>query len=127
MNNMKMGVLACGVVGLIACFLPFVSFGDQSMSVWGMHVGPDGAQAYMVMAGFAAAAVMGAMGVAKPPMLRWQSIVATVGFAFVIFKFRDGFTHLITDGAIGAKLIGVAAIAGLALSIVTIAKPDTTK
>ena len=80
----------------------------------------------MVMGGYAVALAMGAMGAAKG-MQRWQSIVAIVGFAFVVFKFRGGFIDLITHGAIGAKLMGIGAVAGLVFAILTAAKPEPAK
>jgi hypothetical protein len=86
----------------------------------------DAAQIFMVMGGYAVALAMGAMGAAKG-MQRWQSIVAIVGFGFVVFKFRGGFIDLITHGAIGAKLMGIAAVAGLVFAILTAAKPEPAK
>lgn len=128
MNNLKFGVLACGLLGLIGCFLPMVSFGSESISFFKLREMPGGSsQVFMTMAGYVAALVMGAMAAAKPPMQRWQGIVAIVGFAWVVFKMRDGFMKLITDGAIGAKLMGISALAGLIFAILCVAKPETAK
>ena len=128
MNNLKFGVLACGLVGLIAIFLPQVTFGDISISLWKAREAPGGAaQVYMVMAGYIAPLIMGAMAAAKPPMLRWQSIVALVGFLFVRFKMRDALPFNIFKGAIGAKLMGLALYAGTICSVLTLAKPETAK
>ena len=128
MNNLKFGVLACGLLGLIGCFLPMVTFGDQSISLWKLREAPGGSgQVFMTMAGYVAALVMGAMAAAKPPMQRWQGIVAIVSFAWVIFKLREGFMKLITDGAIGAKLMGISALAGLVFAILCVAKPEQAK
>jgi hypothetical protein len=127
-NNIKFGVLACGLIGLIAVFLPQVSFGGESITLWGTRSFPgQAAQVYMVMAGYAAGLVMGAMAAAKAPMQRWQSIVALIGFAFVLFKMRNALPFDIFKGAIGAKLMGLAAYAGLIFSIITLAKPETAK
>ncbi len=128
MNNIKFGVLACGLIGLIAVFLPQVTFGGESITLWGTRSFPgQAAQVYMVMAGYAAGLVMGAMAAAKAPMQRWQSIVALIGFAFVLFKMRNALPFDIFKGAIGAKLMGLAAYAGLIFSIITLAKPETAK
>lgn len=99
------------------------------MSMWKARVGPEGGQVYVVMVGFIVPAVMGAMAAAKPPMLRWQAIVAAVGFALVLFKLRDGLPADIFKApfAIGAKLMALSAIVGLVVSILTIAKPETAK
>jgi hypothetical protein len=127
-NNLKFGVLACGLVGLIAIFLPQVTFGDMSISLWKTREAPgQAAQVYMVMAGYLAALVMGAMAAAKPPMQRWQSIVALLGFLFVLFKMREALPFDIFKGAIGAKLMGLTAYAGAILSALTLAKPETAK
>lgn len=128
MNNLKFGVLVCGLLGLIGCFLPMMTFGSESISFWKLREAPGGSsQVFMTMFGYVAPLVMGAMAAAKPPMLRWQAIVSIVGFAWVVFKMRDGFMKLITDGAIGAKLMGISAIAGLVFAILCVAKPETAK
>ncbi|HPH67132.1 MAG TPA: hypothetical protein PLF40_15365 [Kofleriaceae bacterium] len=119
MKNLKYGILGLGVLGLLACFLPFVSFGDQSMSFFGMRKAVAG-QVYITMAGFILAAVMGGMGLKQ--LLKWQAGAAAAGFAFVLFKLRDGITDLLKHGAIGAKLMVVAAVAGLVVSILAAVK-----
>ena len=125
MKNIKFAVLACGVLGLIACFLPMISMEGMSISFWDAHKAPDGVQVYLVMAGYALAAAMGAMGAAKG-LKRPQAIAALVGFAFVVFKFRGGFFDLL-KAAIGAKLMFVAAVAGVVVSALAIAKPEDGK
>ena len=128
MNNLKFGVLACGLVGLIAIFLPQITFGDMSISLWKTREAPgQAAQVYMVMAGYLAPLIMGAMAAAKPPMQRWQSIVALIGVLFVLFKMREALPFDIFKGAIGAKLMGLTAYAGAILSALTLAKPETAK
>jgi hypothetical protein len=124
-KNIKFAVLACGVLGLIACFLPMISMEGMSISFWDAHKAPDGVQVYLVMAGYALAAAMGAMGAAKG-LKRPQAIAALVGFAFVVFKFRGGFFDLL-KAAIGAKLMFVAAVAGVVVSALAIAKPEDGK
>lgn len=125
MNNAKLGVLIFGAVGLLGCFLPLASEQGLSMSLWDMHSLAMG-QTLMVLLGFALPLVMGVLAL-KGSMQRWQAIVSIAGFAFVIFKFRGGFIDLITHGAIGAKLMGIAAIVGLVSAIVCVAKPAPQK
>ncbi|MDQ3369875.1 MAG: hypothetical protein M3680_31035 [Myxococcota bacterium] len=86
----------------------------------------DAGNTFIIMGGFAAALAMGAMGAARG-MARWQSIVAIVGFALIVIKMRSGFLDLITKGAIGAKLIGIAAIVGLVFAILTAVKPEPAR
>lgn len=127
MKNLKFGVLAFGLLGVIGCFLPMESLGGRSVSFFGMKALMGAAQVYIVMSGYVLALVMGALAAAKPPMKRWQGVVSMLGFAFVMFKLRDGFTDFITDGAIGAKLMGISAIAGLVVAILCVAKVETAK
>lgn len=128
MNNLKFGILICGLLGLIAVFLPWVSFGEASFSLWKARQG-DAAQVYLIMGAFGAALAMGAMSVAKAPLLRWQSIVALIGFALVVVKIRDGLPmdFMKSPGGIGMKLVGLSAIAGVIISALTLAKPETAK
>ena len=125
MQNLKFGVLLCGLLGLIGCFLPFISFGDASISLFKAREA-DAANTFIVMGGFAAGMVMGALGAAKG-MQRWQSIVAIVGFALIVVKLRTGFLDLLKHGAIGAKLIAICGVAGLVFAILTAVKPEPAK
>jgi hypothetical protein len=120
-QNIKLGVLVCGLVGLIACFLPMVSEAGISFSVWDMH-SADMVQTVLILAGYGVGLVMGVLAM-KAGIARWQAIVALVGFAYVVFKFRGGFMDMLTHGAIGGKLMWVAAVGGLVFSILAIAKP----
>ncbi|MBA3503754.1 MAG: hypothetical protein M4D80_10695 [Myxococcota bacterium] len=120
MQNLKFGVVVCGLLGLVGCFLPMmsgISFFDTRNF--------DAANFYIIAAGYAAAAVMGAMGIAKG-MQRWMSIIAIVGFSVVLLRMRGEVVELLQAG-IGAKLMGVAALAGLALAILTTVKPEPVK
>ncbi|NVB85415.1 MAG: hypothetical protein HOV81_44030 [Kofleriaceae bacterium] len=86
---------------------------------------------FITLGGYAAAVVMGAMAAAKPPMLRWQAIVALVGFALVFLKMREGggagFMNMLTKGAIGAKMMWIGLVGGIVVSIAAIAKPEAAK
>ena len=117
MQNIKFGVVVCGLLGLVGCFLPLtadLSFFDTREF--------NAANFYIIAGGYAAALAMGAMGVAKG-MQRWMSIIAIVGFSVVVLRMRGEVLVLLKAG-IGAKLMGVAALAGLALAILTTVKPE---
>jgi hypothetical protein len=103
-----------------------VSLGGQSISFFSMKDAMGAGQVFLVMGGYALALVMGALAAAKPPMLRWQGIVAALGFAFVLFKLRGGIGEFL-KGAIGAKMMIVAALVGIVFSLLTVAKPETAK
>lgn len=120
MKNLKYGILGLGVLGLLGCFLPMVSERGMSVSFFGMRPLIGSSQVFLTMGGFVLAAVMGGMGLKH--LLKWQAGAAAAGFALVLFKLRDGITDLLKHGAIGAKLMVVAAIAGLVVSILAAVK-----
>lgn len=122
MKNIKFAVLAFGLLGLIGCFLPLVSMEGVSFTFFDGRKGPDGVQIYLTMAGYALAAVMGAIGAAKR-FERPQATASLVGFAFVILKLRHGFTDMLKM-AIGGKLMFVAVVGGVIASIVALAMPE---
>lgn len=117
MQNMKLGVVVCGVIGLVGCFLPMVS----GVSFFDMRaIAP--AHVFVTMGGFATALVMGALGIAKG-MARWISVIAIVGFGVVVLKMRGEVLDMLKAG-IGAKLMGIAAYAGLVFAILSTVKPE---
>jgi hypothetical protein len=79
----------------------------------------------MVLAAYLAPTAMGAMGLAKPPFLQWQAIVATAGFALACVKFRiwDLLPH-IADMPGKLAIVLIATVVGLVVSILAIAKPE---
>lgn len=117
MHNLKFGVFVCGVLGLVGCVLPLAPglsfFGTRSF---------DAANVYIIMAGYAAAMTMGALGIAKG-MQRWMSIIAIVGFSMIVLRMRGEMIDLL-KAEIGAKLMGIGALAGLILAILTTVKPE---
>jgi hypothetical protein len=140
-NNLKFGLLGLGLLGLIGCFLPMVSEGPLSFSFWKLpdllkEMGAtDTGRSHVIitMAGFGAAALAGLIAVVKPPMQRWQGVLALIGFALVLVKLRAGimpgssFLDLLKHGAIGAKLMCVAPILGIVVAILSLAKPETAR
>jgi len=125
-KNLKFGVLAFGVLGLIACFLPLVKMGDVSMSLWDAHKGAA-AMVFGTMVGFALAAVAGVLGAVKPPFGKPQAGIALVGFIVAMTMMTDKKPWKVFDGfsgAIGAKLLVLSAILGLVVSIVALVKSE---
>lgn len=118
MKHLKFAILGTAFLGLIGIFLPLVSAGPVSISLWDVRK-LDSGMVYITMFGFLVPAVMGGLAVAQGRLARWQAIVATVGFALALIKVRDGFS-----GAIGGKVMVLAAAAGLALAIAKSVKPD---
>lgn len=119
MDKMKFVVLIAGIVGVIGLFLPFVAMGGQSASLLDI-MGLAAGQVILTELGFILALVLGAMGVAGK-FTRVFAIICTVGLALSTVKLLDAFG----DGAIGAKLMFIAAVLGLLASIAAIVKPES--
>ncbi|HWU89968.1 MAG TPA: hypothetical protein VN253_22050 [Kofleriaceae bacterium] len=121
MRNLKLGVLAAGLLGLVGAFLPL----SHDLSWWARRDGPDGAGVFFVLGAFAVALGMGALSLAHG-LQRWIALVALIGFGFVILKFRIGFFELFTS-QLGGQLIGVAAAAGLVLAALAAWRPEPAR
>jgi hypothetical protein len=128
MKNIKIIVLACGVAGLLSCFLGKPSL-FQMREAPGFMV-----PVLLVVLGFAATAAMGAMAVAKPPAQRWQAIVALVGsIASLVLWQKIGMigeifklTPLLKDHSLSSILFSVGFYGGLISSILWLAKGQDT-
>lgn len=133
MKQTKFILIAAGVLGLIACFLPYFSAGELKMSYWDFHKMPAGLtgllngpkQVYIAMVGFGLTAVMGVLGMKQ--LLRWQAIVAIVGSLLTLAceGVRKGLSgdHGVHT-AIGGKLLFIAALIGIVGGVLGVAKPD---
>lgn len=119
MDNIKHVILGCGVLGLLGVFLPMVSMGGASISLWEVRAF-DAGQVYMVLIGFLLPAVMGGLAL-KGGLLRWQAGVAIAGFGLCVIKLRPW--GEVFGGAIGAKLMVIGAFLGLIAAIAGVAKP----
>ena len=120
MHNLKLGIVVCGLLGLVGCFLPLT----DELSFFGMRAF-DAANVYIILAGFAVATAMGALGVAKG-MQQWMGIIAIVGFAMIVLRMRGDMIDLLKAG-IGAKLMAIGAIAGLLFAIGASVKPEPVR
>ena len=120
MHNLKFGVIICGLLGLVGCFLPMVgevSYFDTRAF--------DPASFYIVAIAFALPLAMGVLGFFKG-MARWMSIISIVGFSVIMLRMRGEMVELLKAG-IGAKLMGIGAVAGLVFAILTTVKPEPVK
>lgn len=120
MKNMKVLILVFGILGVISLFIPtegFTMFAFLKLAGMGYLV--------PVLGGFVLAAVMGGMGLAKPPMQQWQAGAAAAGFALVFVRLK--FWQMlkgIGDAPLSGKLLIVAVLGGLIVSIIALAKPE---
>ncbi len=121
MKNMKVLILVFGILGVISLFIPtegFTMFAFLKLAGIG-YLAP-------VLGGFVLAAVMGAMGLAKPPMQQWQAGLAALGFVAVFVRLK--FWQLLKgfgDSPLSGKLLVVAVLGGLIVSIIALAKPES--
>ena len=135
MKPLKIILSVVGLLGLVACFLPYFSEEGMKMSYWDFHKMPSSPteglingphQVYIAMACFAVVLVMGIIAFATK-VSRWQGIVALVFsvLAFAPEGVRKGLSgeHDVHP-AIGGKLLFVAAVLGIISGILAIAMPE---
>jgi hypothetical protein len=120
MKNLKLVILACGIAGLAGLILPL-----NGGSMIKLFLEFDKVQAILLLAAFALPTIAGAMAMAKPPMAKWQPIVAIAGFGLGAVKFRiwEALPH-ITDDLIRGILILGGIVLGLVASIMAVMKPE---
>lgn len=121
MKNMKVLILVFGLLGVASLFIPMEGFTMFAMlKALGMgYLVP-------VLGGFALAAIMGVLGLANPPAQQWQAIAAVAGFAVpaVRMKIWSG----IVDGLKGplpGKLMIIAILGGIVVSVLALMKPES--
>lgn len=134
MKNLKFVIIAAGLLGIVACFLPYVSEGGFSASIWDFRKMPAGnsglingpKQVYLAFALFGIPALVAATALASK-LQRALAGVAAGSFllSFALELVRKGLSgdHGIST-AIGGKLLFIAAAVGLVASIAAVAKPE---
>lgn len=118
MKQLKVLILVFAVLGLLGLIVP-----THGMSLIGMLLRFDKAQAVLCLAVFVVPLIMAAMAMAKPPMLRWQAGVSLAAFALGVLKFRP---WQLLHGGIGFQAIAltVGVIGGVAVTIAALARGD---
>ena len=134
MKQTKFVIIAAGILGVVACFLPYFSEGPISVSMWDFREMPAGTtglingpkQVYIALGLFAIPALLAATALAS----RLQRALAGIAagsflLAFTLELVRKGMTG---EGpihtALGGKLVFLAALVGLVASVVAVAKPE---
>ena len=120
MKNLKIVILVCGLVGLVALLVPFAG---RSLLKDSFEVAKLDALVYAAV--FALPAIMAAMALARPPMQAWQPGVALAGFVLGIVRFRvwDIALHLGSAGLPWILLLAAVGI-GTAASVIALIKPE---
>lgn len=106
---MKRPLLIVGLLGLVGCFLPFF----LGVSWFEMRHFDEGWTVWLVMLAFAIPAFIGASSddIGKP-----EALVTAGCFAYLAYKFNIDVFSLLFHASIGGILMGVAMLAGFALS-----------
>ena len=119
MKPVKFALACAGLIGVIAIFLSYV----ESLSFWDLR-SVAAAQVYLALVGFAGGLAMGGLAVARGALSRWQAVIATLCFSLAILPagVREGM-----KAEVGGKLMLLAAIAGLAIAIAGIVRPDAPR
>ena len=134
MKHTKFVIIAAGVLGIVACFLPYISEGPISLSMWDFREMPAGntglingpKQVYLALGLFAIPALLAATALAGR-LQRTLAGIALGSFAltFALELVRKGMTG---EGgvstALGGKLVFLAALVGFVSSLVAVVKPE---
>ena len=107
---MKRVVLLFGLVGFIGCFLPL--WGDVS---WFGLRDTLGWSAYLVIAAYAATAIVGG---SKAPLRRNDALGAASAFGYILLVVHGDLWKMIFHSRIGGRLMGVSAVLGCAAALI---------
>jgi len=124
MKGLRYAIVLAGLLGIAAMFLRYWS--GVAGSMWEYRV-VEPLAIYLPLAGFGLAAAAGGLAVLFRGLARWQAIIALVGFlaSFASEWVRKG---LISDAGIrpgiGGKLLFAAAVAGIAIALFGIVRPE---
>jgi hypothetical protein len=111
-TDMRKAIALFGLLGLVGCFLPLIG----SISMFDFREA-DAIAVYLLIGAFLAPMIAG-----FADKTAVASAVGTVGFGYVLYKFGFSTLDLVLDGGIGGKMMGVAAVAGFACSLLGFAE-----
>ena len=121
MKNTKYIIATVAVLGLLGIFaLPYI----EGIKLWALRSeGSVSSQIYIVLFGFLGALVVSGVGMLRGALTRGLGIASLILFLLTLATgaVRDGFK----DGtASGAKILLLAALAGLVMSVAAVVKPE---
>ena len=120
MKNAKLALVGGGVLGLVALIVPLAG---RSLLVDMLEIDPASALVYAAI--FALPAVMGAFGLARPPLRAWQSGVALAACVRGVGRLQvwELALHLSSLGLRGGLLLAAIA-SGTVASVATLVRPE---
>jgi hypothetical protein len=123
MRGLKVAIAVVGILGVLACFLPFDPARSLSFVKYSTFFQVP-IKAYVVIGGFGLAAIMGLLAWTRGGLSRTHAVLALVGSAVTLLpvEVRSGFDA----GSIGGKLLFIAAVIGSLLALVGILRPENS-
>ena len=127
MKNTKIVIAALGLLCLVAVFLPFVTIGPFSASLWAAKSMGKPAPTYIALLGSLAMLGLAGLGVSKGALSRGLAIGAAIAglvvavIAILQFSAEAPFMKV---GGIGAKILVFGGLAGFVAGIVGTVKPE---
>lgn len=122
-STAALGLVASGLAGLSGCFLPIIH-GDP-MTLWTVPL-VGRAPVLFVFGAFALAAVAGALALVRRPA-PWHGGVGLAASGFAAAKLYQLLDGLLTQLALGGRLLAGGALVGIACALVVLlAKPATS-
>lgn len=107
---MKRIILGLAVLGLVGCFLPLL----PGLSLFDLRHFDEGWHVWLVVGAFALPAYVAACNTEGE---KATALAGCAGFGYLAYKFGTGVFDLVIHASIGGILMGVAIIAGLAVSV----------
>jgi hypothetical protein len=115
-KNLKFLILGFGGLGLAMIFV----------SDFSAALKEEQTNTFIMLACFGVAAVTGLMSILKPPAQAWEALLALAGFSLAAVKLRVWETlPKFMDHDIKLKLILVAAVGGVVVGALALAKPES--
>jgi len=121
-KHLKLVIVLSAAVGLLVIALP-IGGGSLLKGMFEL----DTLEAVVCAAIFVLPLAMGALALARPPMLAWQGGVALAGFVLGVVRFRiwEALPHLIGAG-LHTTLAVAAIVVGTVASVLALLRPEVT-
>jgi hypothetical protein len=112
-KNLKILIAGCGAALLVLMIVNGLDFSDNPINT------------VIMLAAFGLPAVMGVMGIVKPPFQSWQAAMSAAGFGVAAVRTRIWETLPKIGDAEGAnKAIPILIVVGVVVSLLAMAKPE---